>query len=168
MRPALKYVLLALAGIIVLYLAVTWVIDALRSDESRIRLVFREVAEYAQKSDAGAVLEYLDPEYSDPQGFTAPDVRRIIYAYFIRSESVEVELEPVGILPVPEGIEVEGDEVDVIVRARALIHMPGGETLTFADADLSGEHFVVRLRRYKSYFRGKSVRPAEPEEVPEE
>ena len=162
MRPALKLAAGALAGLVVLYFAVTWIVDALRSDESRVRLVFREVSEYAEKRDAGAVLEYLDPEYRDPQGFTAPEVRRIVHAYFISCEGVEAKLEPVGI----EGLKVEGDEVDVLVRARVAVRMGGGEVLTFADADLSGEYIVIRLRRHGSYFRARSARSAGPEEIP--
>ena len=49
----------------------------------------------------------------------------------------------------------------------AVLHV-SGEKLTLADADLGGEHFVVRLRRHESYFRARSVRPAGPEEVPGE
>ncbi len=71
MRPTFKYVALAAVGLVIIFLAVTRIIDALRTDESRVRLVFREVAEYARARDAGGVLEHLDPEYRDPQGLTA-------------------------------------------------------------------------------------------------
>ncbi len=164
MRPAPKYLVLAAVGLLVLYLAVSKLVDALRSDEARIRMVLREVAEYARDRDAGAVLEYLDPKYRDPQGFSAPEVRRIVVGYLLSAESVEAELEPVGI----EGLEVEGDEVDVLVRALVAVHMSGEHVVTLADATLRGEYLVIRLRRHESYFRAKSVRPAGPEEIPEQ
>ena len=163
MRPTIKYVVLTLAGLVVLYLAVTRIIDALRADESRVRLVFQEVAEYARARDAGGVLEHLDPEYRDPQGFAAPEVRRMVLGYFSRAEAVEAEFEPLGIA----GLEVEGDEADVLVRARLAVRMPGGEILTFGNAGMSGNHFIVSLRRHGAYFRARSVRPARREEVPE-
>lgn len=163
MRPTFKYVALAAVGLVIIYLAVTRIIDARRTDESRVRLLFREVAEYARARDPGGVLEHLDPEYRDPQGFIAPMVRRMVLGYFSRAEAVEAEFEPLGI----EGLEVEGDEVDVLVRARLAVHMPGNEVLTFGDAGMSGDYFIVSLRRHGAYFRARSVRPAGREEVPE-
>ncbi len=163
MRPTLKHVVLAAVGLVALYFAVGWIIDSFRTDESRIRLMFMEVSEYARNRDSGGVLEYLDPEYHDPQGFSAAEVRRIVFGYFRNAESVEADFEPIGI----EGIEVEGDETDVLVRARLVLHMSGDDTVTLASGGIRGEYLIIRLRRHESYFRAKSARPAEPEEVPE-
>lgn len=163
MRPTLKYVVLAIAGLAILYIGVGWIIEAFRSDEARVRLVFEEVSRYACERDSGAVVEYIDPEYRDPQGYTYPEAKGIVQQYFLTSTSVEVELEPLNI----EGLTVEGDEVDVLVRARVALHIRGGEVLTLQEAHIRGEYVVVRLRRCGSYFRAKSVRPATSEEVPE-
>lgn len=166
MRPKLKYVVLTAAGLAILYIGVGWIIEALRSDEARVRLVFEEVSRYACERDSGAVIEYIDPEYRDPQRYTYPEVKRIVQHYFLSATSVEVELEPLGI----EGLTVEDDEVDVLVRASVAIQIRGGVALTLTEANASfrDEYVVVRLRRHGSYFRAKSVRPATSEEVPEQ
>jgi hypothetical protein len=162
MRPTPKYAVLAVVGLAILYVGVGWIIEVLRNDEERVRLVFEEVSRYARERDSGAVVEYIDPEYHDPQGYNYAEAKRIVQQYFLSATSVEVELEPLGV----EGLAVEGDEVDVLVRARVALHVRG-EVLTLQEAHIRGEYVVVCLRRCGSYFRAKSIRPARSEEVPE-
>ena len=157
-RPTPGRILVLVVGLGVGVLLGWKLVLALRSDETRVRLVLEDVARLARRRDVGGVLEYLDPSYRGPSGVTYPVARRIVLAYLMRADSVEAELTPVS------PVRVEGDVARVLVRARVELRMSGG-TVTLSDAGYRGEVFEVTLRRHKSYFRCASVRAASADEA---
>jgi hypothetical protein len=148
-------VALAVVVATLLALGVWKLVVALRSDETRVRLALEAAAEAARERDAGALLEYIDPDYRDPQGHTYESVRLHVLAALPIARSVEAEIEPLS-------IEVEGDTARAVVHARARARVKG-QVVTLESAGLPGEVFEVELRRHESYFRATRVRPAETE-----
>ncbi|MHC4202565.1 MAG: hypothetical protein ACYSU0_21445 [Planctomycetota bacterium] len=151
-------ILLALVGLALLVFLGWKIALALRSDETRVKLVLADVERYARERDAGAVNEYLDPDFVSPGGITAHQAGRIIWAYFRESRSVEAEITPVS------PVTVEGDIATVRVRARAAVHM-GARTIRLRDAGYRGDTFEVELKRHKSYFRCLRIRRVDPDEA---
>jgi hypothetical protein len=145
-------VALAVVGMGLLAFGVWKLAVALRSDETRVRLALDAVVEAARERDAGALLEYVDPAYRDPQGHTYDSVRLHVLAALPIAQSVEAEIAPLS-------IEVEGDRALALVHARARARVKG-QVVTLESAGLPGELFEVELRRHESYFRATSVRPA--------
>jgi len=154
MRPSpLKVALLSVVGIAVAVFVGWKIVVALRSDETRVRLVLEDVERLARAKDAGGVNEYLDPSFSHPGGLDYLSVKRLVIGYFFQAESVEAEIEPVS------PVTVKGDVATVTVRARVSVKLPG-QLLTLGDAALRGDAFVVTLKRHESYFRCAGVREA--------
>ncbi len=156
-RLSLRNIALALVGILLLALAVREIAIALRSDETRVKLVLADVERCARERDPGGVLEYIDPDYSDEQGFTRAVVRPIVGGYFMRAKSIDCESTPVS------EVVVDGDIARVRVRASVALKV-GAKPLTFRDAGFRGDLFEVDLQRHKHYFRCISVRVARPGE----
>jgi hypothetical protein len=153
-RPSAGQIVLALAGGAALAFALWKVAVALRSDETRVRLVLEAVAREARARDPGGVLRYLDTDYRDSRGVTYLEASRIVTAYLMRADSVELELEPLS------PVSVEGDTARVRVRAELSLAL-GGKTLSFNDAGLRGDLFDLTLRRHESYFRCVRLEEAE-------
>ncbi len=156
-RLSLRNIALALVGILLLALAVREIAIALRSDETRVKLVLADVERCARERDPGGVLEYIDPDYRDDQGFTFAVVKPLVVGYFIQAKSLDCEITPVS------EVAVEGDVARVRVRASVALRV-GGQTLTFGDAGFRGDLFEVKLKRHKHYFRCISVRAVKPGE----
>ena len=95
---------------------------ALRSDETRVKLVLADVARYARERDAGGVNEYLDPDFESPGGFTVREARLMVIAYLRDAQSVEVEITPVS------PVTVTGDIARVRVRAKVAVHIGTSRT----------------------------------------
>ncbi len=149
----LRIAILAIAGVALAAFVAWKVVLALRSDETRVRLVLEDVEGLARERDGGGVLEYIDPDFRHPNGLDCGSVRRIVAFYFLRAESVEADIDPVS------PVRVEGDVATVTVRARVSARLQG-QTLTLRNAELRGETFVVTLKRHKSYFRCTGIREA--------
>jgi len=163
-RPSPREVLLCMAALAVLALVIWRVVVALRSDESRVKLVLAEVAECASERKYLSVIDYIDPDYRDEIGLTVVEIKQFIVASLRRAKSVEAEI--VAVSPV----EVEGDVAKVRVRARVVAIFPEGK-LTLAgvygatarppgtEGAKGGVLYDVELKRYKSYFRCTRVKP---------
>ena len=149
---------LAVAGLALLVFLGWKIALALRSDETRVKLVLADVVRYAREKDAGGVNEYLDPDFGSPGGITAHEARLIVIAYLRDAESVEAEITPVS------PVRVSGDIARVRVRAKVAVHV-GARTIGLKDAGYRGDTFEVELKRYKSYFRCLSIRPADTDEA---
>lgn len=149
---------LAVVGLALLVFLGWKIVLSLRSDETRVKLVLADVERCARERDAGAVNEYLDPDFKSPGGLTAHEAGRIVWAYFREAQSVEAEITPVS------PVTVDGDIARVRVRAKAAVHI-GARTIKLRDAGYRGDTFEVELKRYKSYFRCLRIRPVDPDEV---
>lgn len=149
---------LAVAGLALLVFLGWKIALALRSDETRVRLVLADVARYAREKDAGAVNEYLDPGFSSPGGITAREARLIVRAHLRDAQSVDAEITPVS------PVTVTGDIARVRVRAKVAVHV-GALTMGLKEAGYRGDTFEVELKRHKSYFRCLSIRPVGPDEA---
>ena len=149
---------LAVVGLALLVFLGWKIALALRSDETRVKLVLADVVRYAREKDAGAVNEYLDPDFRSPGGITARQAGLMVMVCFRDAQSVEAEIAPVS------PVTVDGDIARVRVRARVAVHV-GARTIGLKDAGYRGDTFEVELKRYKSYFRCLSIRPADPDEA---
>lgn len=158
-RPTPGQVLLGVAGLAALAVVVWRAAVALRSDETRVKLVLEDVARQARERDYLGVLKYLDPEYRDDSGLTYAEVKPLVVRYLMRAESVEAEVEPVS------PVTVEGDRATVRVRATVVASLPEGTLTLGAVYRLGGspaglDLYDLDLKRHKSYFRCTRVRPA--------
>jgi len=159
MRPSpLKIALLSVVGIAVAVFVGWKTVVALRSDETRVRLVLEDVVRLARAKDAGGVNEYLDPSFSHPGGLDYVNVKRLVIGYLYQAKDVEAEIEPVS------PVTVKGDVATVTVRARVSMKVQG-QRLTLGEAGLKGNAFVVTLKRHESYFRCTGVREATEADV---
>ncbi len=156
-RPTPRLVLALLVGLLLLVYAGRKIVLALRSDETRVKLVLADVERYANELDTGAVLEYLDPGFKGQHGLGAREVRRIVFVFFSRAKSIDVKIALIS------PVKVEGDIAVVRVRAHAALKMQG-ETITLNDAGYTGDTFEVKLKRYNYYFRCLSIRSVGPDE----
>jgi len=154
MRPGpLKIALLSVLGIMAAVFVGWKIVVALRSDETRVRLVLEDVERLARAKDGGGVNEYLDPSFSHPGGLDYVSVKRLVIYYFHQAKNVEAEIEPVS------PVEVQGDVATVTVRARVSVKLQG-QLVGLGDTGLKGDTFVVTLKRHESYFRCTGVREA--------
>ena len=151
-------IVLAVVGLALLVFLGWKVVLALRSDETRVKLVLAEVARYARERDAGGVNEYLDPDFESPGGFSAREARLMIIAYLRDAQTVEADIAPVS------PVTVDGDIARVRVRARIAVHI-GARTIGLRDAGYRGDVFEVEFKRHKSYFRCLRVRPVDPDDA---
>lgn len=157
-RLTLGRIALALVGLAILVLLIWKIAIALRSDETRVKLVLADIVRYAREKDAGAVNEYLDPDFRGPHGITAREARLMVIAYFRDAKSIDAEITPVS------PVRVEGDVALVRVRAKVALRV-GAQTFTLKDAGYRGDTFEVELKRHKSYFRCRGFRPVRPGEA---
>ena len=156
-RPTPRLVLACLGGLLLLLYAGRKIVLALRSDETRVKLVLADVERCANELDTGAVLEYLDPGFEGPLGLGAREVKRIVFVFFSKAKSIDVKIALIS------PVKVEGDIAVVRVRAHVALKIPG-ETITLRDAGYAGDTFEVKLKRHEYYFRCLGIRPVRPDE----
>jgi hypothetical protein len=151
-RPTPGQILLVLAGIGVLVFAGLTIIQALRSDETRVRMVLEDVQTYARRCDPGAVMEYVDPAYRDSRGHTFAEVQACVRYCLLQAKSIDVVLTPLR-------IDIAGDVATVRAKVVGVVTLSSG-TAALRDAGFRGETFDVVLKRHGSYFRAVSIEEA--------
>ena len=157
MRLSLRTAVPAGALVIVVgYFVAMEIVVALRSDETRVKLVLEDVVRRTVERDPGAVLEYVDPGYRDGKGYTAAEVRRAVRFLLMRAKSATARIEPLS-------IAVDGDTATVRARASGEVQLPN-QTFSLQTAGFRGEVFDLELKRFESYFRLVSVREAQHDE----